>query len=120
MKNRLTYIDTAKGIGIALVVLGHLDKTGQLSREMIYAFHMPFFFFISGLFVSNTKGAKAYFSDCFKRLYVPFAFFTVLDIVWQLVTQLNDYTSLEYIKRSAPALLGWDYKFILNLSLIHI
>ena len=117
MKNRLAYIDVAKGIGIILVVLGHLDKTGQLSREMIYAFHMPFFFFLSGLFVSNTKGFKAYFLDCFKRLYVPFAFFTVLDILRQIILHQNDFTVLEYVKKSALALIGWDYEFILNRPL---
>lgn len=117
MKNRLTYIDAAKGIGIILVVLGHLDKTGQLSREMIYAFHMPFFFFLSGIFVSDTKGFKKYFSDCIKRLYVPFAFFTVLDIIRQLVLHQNDFTVLEYAEKAALALIGWDYRFILNRAL---
>lgn len=117
MKNRLVYIDAAKGIGIILVVLGHLDKTGQLSREMIYAFHMPFFFFISGLFVSSSKGFKEYFSDAFKRLYVPFAFFTVLDIIRQIVLNLNDFTALEYIKKSVMSLSGWDYEFIINRPL---
>lgn len=42
-------IDIAKGIGILLVVLGHLPS---LFSSPIYLFHMPFFFIISGYCLS--------------------------------------------------------------------
>jgi fucose 4-O-acetylase-like acetyltransferase len=54
---RLSEIDTAKGIGIALVVLGHMvarDVKPQgndwwlVFHEHLYSFHMAFFFFLSG------------------------------------------------------------------------
>lgn len=45
---RNALIDIAKGIGIILVVLGHLDTNGQISREFIYSFHMPLFFSFRG------------------------------------------------------------------------
>lgn len=38
-------IDICKGIGILLVVLGHLDVP---FGKIIYAFHMPLFFYLSG------------------------------------------------------------------------
>lgn len=55
-ENRLPYWDNAKGVLIALVVLGHciqLFDKDYLSNplfKVIYMFHMPFFFFISGYF----------------------------------------------------------------------
>lgn len=52
MKNRLENIDVAKGLGILLVVLGHnRPLTEQLPalHAAVYLFHMPLFFFLSGL-----------------------------------------------------------------------
>ena len=57
-KNRYTEIDIARGIGILLVVLGHsIKQTGvsatwiRILTYIIYSFHMPLFFCLSG-FVS--------------------------------------------------------------------
>ena len=45
---RIEYIDLAKAIGIFLVCLGHtVDPDTQL-KTIIYAFHMPLFFILSG------------------------------------------------------------------------
>ena len=61
---RIAWVDYAKGIGIILVVAGHvlrgLRKTpvhlpGWESVDAwIYAFHMPLFFFLAGLFVEHS------------------------------------------------------------------
>ena len=48
---RIELIDIVKAITIILVILGH--TTGNLEtpmyRRLIYAFHMPLFFFLAGL-----------------------------------------------------------------------
>jgi len=51
-QKRLLYIDIAKGIGILLVALAHNDLAGYAPFlfHWIYSFHMPLFFFLSGLF----------------------------------------------------------------------
>lgn len=49
MKERIEYIDIAKGIGILLVIAGHLFAyRGPISR-WIFSFHMPLFFILSGI-----------------------------------------------------------------------
>jgi fucose 4-O-acetylase-like acetyltransferase len=48
---RVGWIDFCKGIGIFLVVLGHILRD-VIAVDYIYSFHMPLFFFLSGL-VSN-------------------------------------------------------------------
>jgi len=65
---RLDAIDSAKGIGILLVVFGHAwrgaHSAGLLADEAlfqaidfaVYAFHMPLFFFLSGLLFLETLG----------------------------------------------------------------
>ena len=62
MENRSHWVDYAKAIGIVLVVYGHvlkgLHSAGikmpeafyELSYSIVYTFHMPLFFFLSGLF----------------------------------------------------------------------
>lgn len=61
-KSRTDWVDYAKAIGIILVVYGHVarglvkagivDNSGtiRLIDSFIYSFHMPLFFFLSGLF----------------------------------------------------------------------
>jgi fucose 4-O-acetylase-like acetyltransferase len=52
MSKRVEYVDIAKGIGILLVVMAHNDfgLVWPFGYKLIYAFHMPLFFFVSGMF----------------------------------------------------------------------
>jgi fucose 4-O-acetylase-like acetyltransferase len=45
--NREVYLDIVKGIGILLVVIGHLQLDNVI-RNFIYSFHMPLFFYVGG------------------------------------------------------------------------
>lgn len=64
--NRMAWIDIARGIGIILVVYGHAmrgngltaDPEGLFSLQdrWIYAFHMPLFFVLSGIFLWRSIG----------------------------------------------------------------
>lgn len=54
MTKRLEYIDRLKGLAIILVVMGHVLEANGIGWEngmhqFIYLFHMPLFFFLSGL-----------------------------------------------------------------------
>jgi fucose 4-O-acetylase-like acetyltransferase len=49
---RIVTLDVAKGIGIVLVVLGHnpvFRENAKPLYEAVYLFHMPLFFFLSGM-----------------------------------------------------------------------
>lgn len=46
-RDRLEWVDVARGVGIIAVVAGHVWTTGAL-REAVYSFHMPLFFILSG------------------------------------------------------------------------
>ena len=57
-KQRIIFIDIARGIGIILVVLGHVISpwekpfnSNEAIRNYIYSFHMALFFVISGVLV---------------------------------------------------------------------
>lgn len=75
---RYEYIDITKGIGILLVVWAHILITGW-SHELIYAFHMPLFFFVSGMLFRPLRydSFKQFMVVRAKRLLVPYAIYSV-------------------------------------------
>ena len=81
MKERLDYIDIAKGLGIILVVLSHTEHS-----ELMYytsAFFVPIFFFCSG-YTSSKKDISL--GTCFGRhamkLLKPYLFFSILLLLY--------------------------------------
>ena len=76
---RNTYLDVVKGVGILLVVFGHLTKGGQIWREWIYAFHMPLFFMLSGVFVRTDMPFGDFLRKKLRTLYLPYAVFLTVD-----------------------------------------
>jgi len=83
---RRTDIDIAKGLAILLVVFGHLvaraDPAGvgwyEPLRRAVYAFHMPFFFYLSGLVFALRPGFVARRAQ---RLLIPFFALGILTIL---------------------------------------
>jgi fucose 4-O-acetylase-like acetyltransferase len=90
-KNRINYIDVARGIGIILVVLTHagIDKL-----NIIDYFQMPLFIFLSGYTFNVSNSFKIILKKKIKRLYIPFvvASFTFL-IFHNLLYKIHFYSS---------------------------
>lgn len=86
VQKRVAWLDAAKFIGIFLVILGHIDvKTyGFFSlNDFIGVFHMPLFFFLSGLTQKNLS-FKESLKDAARKLLVPYAVFYFLNWLWWL------------------------------------
>lgn len=90
---RLTWIDCAKGIGIVLVVYGHLAMSAMnagaalplhamsLSESVVYSFHMPLFFILAGLVVARSyrrRGAQQFLIDKLQYLAYPYLIWSIL------------------------------------------
>lgn len=90
---RLQYIDIAKAITIFLVVLGHpraVEDYGAVER-FLYAFHMPLFFVMSGIFLKQksnygVQSWKAFFKKNLLGLFVPY-------IIWAAIYMPFTYIS---------------------------
>lgn len=80
MRNK--QIDVLKGIGAILVVIGHI-VTGNI-KVVIYAFHMPLFFFLSGYVFSNKKKFREYFITNVKSLLIPFFIFNIISLLFNI------------------------------------
>ena len=68
MKKRIGYIDMAKGLAIILVIIGHISFTPSMGKTILYLFHIPLFFFLSGFTFSVDKYANfsSFFWNKFK------------------------------------------------------
>lgn len=92
LSNRIQWIDTAKGLGLLCVILGHL-KIPYLST-WIYTFHMPLFFFLSGLVFSGGKyHVREFVIRRIKSLVLPY--FTLGGVIFL-------FFCLIYLIRSEP------------------
>ncbi|QGZ69860.1 acyltransferase family protein [Pediococcus pentosaceus] len=94
MSKRIKWIDFGKGITILLVVIGHVSLGLFLSNrfntnasllllliEILYVFHMPVFFALSGYFFKTINSANEYIyllKKKFISLGIPYVAFSVI------------------------------------------
>jgi fucose 4-O-acetylase-like acetyltransferase len=72
---RLGWIDRTKGIGIILVVLGHLPNN---YAKFVYVFHMPLFFVLSGFLFNGNRRPSEFWNVKLRHLAIPYFGFMVL------------------------------------------
>ncbi|WP_428419882.1 acyltransferase family protein [Methylibium sp.] len=131
------WVDSAKGVGIILVVVGHaiggmidaglLSRTG-LANEVffaIYTFHMPMFFFLSGLFVARRISAdrSGFLKATFFRILWPYLLWSVIQTTLiqasgQLVNRPVEWGSFNYLSIVwQPASQFWFLHVLVLLSI---
>lgn len=98
IKDRIEWIDIAKGIGIILVIAGHTIALRY--SQCLYTFHLPLFFFLSGLVFNQKKYEK--FSFLFgqksKQILLPWlAFFLVGLAICLLIPEWREALSIRKI-----------------------
>ena len=76
---RYDFIDIAKGLGILSVVWAHILLVGW-THKIIYAFHMPLFFFISGFLFNENKyqSFSIFAKKRFCRLVIPYLIYSIV------------------------------------------
>jgi len=116
--DRIAWVDHARGIGILLVVYGHVMRGlyhasvpvspsfFQYTDRLVYGFHMPLFFFLAGLFVEDSfekkrrtagPGAsawKGYVGDKVKTLAYPY-------FLWSLIEWTANFAAARYTNDAA-------------------
>ncbi len=89
-KHRDQFIDSVKGVGILLVVIGHHLLGTEPVIKWINSFHMPLFFIISGIlsvlrYEKGTDSLKEYATRKARALLYPYVTFSLLNLLWYLV-----------------------------------
>ena len=97
MEKRIEWIDIAKSLGIFLVVIGHtgINVFMPSVSKWIYSFHMPLFYFISGMMFNGDKYSSdfcLFFKKRFKSLIFPYILFNT--IIFILCRNLGSLPSL--------------------------
>ena len=130
---RLPWIDVLKGLGIILVVVGHITYN-QLLVKTIFMFHMPLFFLIGGWLHSTELSQGKFLKAKARSLLVPYLIFLVIlwplelvvdfpDQVWSGAWIMNDV--IKPILVGGPLLTGFASVFwfvtcyFLTQQLIH-
>jgi acyltransferase len=82
-------IDAAKGLAIALVVLGHAKGIPTEFTVLVYSFHVPLFFLLSGWLSHrrNAQTAAQALATLSRTLLVPYVFFFFAAYGYWLITR---------------------------------
>ncbi len=114
---RIDFIDVAKGIGIILVVLGHLNSAEQPIRNFIYSFHMPLFFILSGVFFNEKTEFKHLLLKSIKTLLIPYLIFVAVDALVYIIINNFQWEAVDFaIKTRLISMTGIRLR-ITNLPL---
>lgn len=84
MKERIQWLDNLRAIAIFFVVLGHTVGLPDPVEKLIFAFHMPIFFWISGLFASEGMRRETFpefISKRWRKRLIPYVSFSVISFV---------------------------------------
>lgn len=103
---RLPAFDMAKGIGIILVFIAH---TPVSFSPIIYSFHMPLFFLISGYFLSCKYDIKTFFAKKVKQLMLPYLYVAAAGTLAMLLYALSVDTGLQLGEIALKRLLANIY-----------
>lgn len=107
--SRLQYLDIAKGIGIIAVLVGHTVQHGSFPFNVIFSFHMPLFFIVSGiLFKKNDITSlikKRYIS-----LIVPYVVTVILLMPLYLLKNYIKYGNINFFGYIISSIWGAGFK----------
>jgi len=133
---RTDWVDYAKGIGIILVVYGHLLSSGyhaglaipkhffELSDSIVYSFHMPLFFLLAGLFAESSlqkRGPWEYLKDKLLRIAYPYFIWSILQVSVEVFFSSQTQKGASISDILAIVYKPWgQFWFIYALFLMHL
>ena len=78
-KSRIGWIDAARGISILIIVYAHIYDESQIS-EFVHLFHVPVFFFLSGMVWKQSPNIKKTAFNLFYKLMIPYYICSIISI----------------------------------------
>lgn len=131
MEKRLDYIDKLRGFAILLVVMGHLylpytvQGNSHPVAEMIYSFHMPLFFFISGYLCEIThKIARIGYLNFVRKkvisLLIPYLFWIVAVIFLFTHKPITTFGDFILLFNFFPNKLFWFMPVLFLIMLLYM
>ena len=104
-QRRFLYIDIFRGIGIILVVAGHV-YINSIAYNWFYSFHMPLFFF-AAVWVYKERPIKTDLRKRAKSIIIPyFSFGFLILLYWQLFERHFRASRLSFTQSLLGLLIG--------------
>lgn len=110
-KERNGTIDIAKGIGIMLMVFAHVNYT-QPYQNIIYGFHMPLFYIISGMLFVPEKYSDlgAFIKRKVQTILCPYVLFALITVLCQMCFNfISGYGTKELLLTATKDMLSFIY-----------
>jgi len=86
MKQRIEWLDNLRAVAIFFVVLGHTVGLPEVVEKLIFSFHMPIFFWISGLFAKlsiRDETFGGFIRKRWRKRLIPYVSFSAISyITW--------------------------------------
>lgn len=92
VKSRISWLDTAKCLGMFMIYLGHFGEASGRGYEFVFNFHVALFVFLSGCSENLTKKRSILgtIKNSAKNIMIPFYFYAMLSTIINVV--VNDAT----------------------------
>lgn len=102
---RIEALDIAKGIGIILVIIGHMSSS--YLRDWIYSFHMPLFFIISGICFKTEKYPSflPFLRQRVRTLAIPTLALYFIILLLETLTGIKGFDLQQQLKGVHPGVL---------------
>lgn len=89
MKERIKYVDAAKGLGMLLIMFGHVTKYDNPVDLWMSSFKVTIFYIMSGFLMSYSGSIKkrtfgVFMKKTFVSLAVPYISFSILGIIFKV------------------------------------
>lgn len=103
MQQRDYSLDILRGFAILLVIFGHIQRIGGDVTNYIWSFHLPLFFFISGMLFTpeKYKNFAGFLKAKFVGLVLPYILFYLLSYFYWLFIERHfrggDISPLQYL-----------------------
>lgn len=111
-KQRIEWLDIARGIAMISIVLGHLNLWSI--NKVVYTYDLPVFFIISGYFLDQTTSYKNFLKKKVRSLLVPYYFccacICILSVIFSIFQHQNAGSNIINWLYAAVYAAGDSYK----------
>ena len=102
-QDRTVWIDVCRGTGILLILLGHTDPS---FKWLIFGFHVPLFYILSGYLYKEHSEPFQYIKAIFRRYMVPYFILCMINLIITLIrTAVTDVITAEWVFRYIKAII---------------
>jgi len=112
MNNNIEWVTYLKVFGILSVILGHINSP---LGGLIYSWHMPLFFILSGFFIKTEGNIKFLIIKDWKRLMLPYFIFVILALAITMFKRWGlNREPLNYVDELNAIFFWMNYKHLIN------